>query len=345
MTKKGKGYEPCENDYEGKWHGVGPFNVETGKALHHCPEGQAAYSYIASNTVRKLAEENKDIVALTPAMINGSSLQEFFAEFPERSFDTGIAEEHAATFAAGLAISGKHPYLCVYSSFLQRAYDQINHDIARMDLPVVIGIDHVGLVGGDGETHHGIYDIGLLSGIPNMIIAQGKDAEEIENLIYTAFSQKHPFAFRYPKGYTKIAETHAYKMIPVGSWGVFNEKKENQVCIFTYGEAVDKFLNKVSVNELPVTVINCRYFKPLDENVLKEFTNRDMHFICYESDALEHGLGSMILEWCNDNHVSISLKRFGIPDDYIEQGSERLLRKDLGIDMNTVMNCILSYLK
>ena len=345
MTKKGKGYEPCENDYEGKWHGVGPFNVETGKALHHCPEGQAAYSYIASNTVRKLAEENKDIVALTPAMINGSSLQEFFAEFPERSFDTGIAEEHAATFAAGLAISGKHPYLCVYSSFLQRAYDQINHDIARMDLPVVIGIDHVGLVGGDGETHHGIYDIGLLSGIPNMIIAQGKDAEEIENLIYTAFSQKHPFAFRYPKGYTKIAETHAYKMIPVGSWEVFNDKKENQVCIFTYGEAVDKFLNKVSVNELPVTVINCRYFKPLDETVLKEFTNRDMHFICYESDALEHGLGSMILEWCNDNHVSISLKRFGIPDDYIEQGSERLLRKDLGIDMNTVMNCILSYLK
>lgn len=345
MTKKGKGYEPCENDYEGKWHGVGPFNVETGKALHHCPEGQAAYSYIASNTVRKLAEENKDIVALTPAMINGSSLQEFFAEFPERSFDTGIAEEHAATFAAGLAISGKHPYLCVYSSFLQRAYDQINHDIARMDLPVVIGIDHVGLVGGDGETHHGIYDIGLLSGIPNMIIAQGKDAEEIENLIYTAFSQNHPFAFRYPKGYTKIAETNAYKMIPVGSWEVFNDKKENQVCIFTYGEAVDKFLNKVSVNELPVTVINCRYFKPLDENVLKEFTNRDMHFICYESDALEHGLGSMILEWCNDNHVSISLKRFGIPDDYIEQGSERLLRKGLGIDMNTVMNCILSYLK
>lgn len=345
ITKKGKGYAPCENDRDGRWHGVGPFDIETGLPLHGKPEGQSTWASIASEKVRKLAEENPNIVALTPAMMKGSALSTFFAEFPDRSFDTGIAEEHAATFAAGLAIAQKRPYLCIYSSFLQRAYDQINHDIARMDLPVVIGIDHVGLVGSDGETHHGIFDIGLLSGIPNMIIAQGKDAEEMENLIYTAFSQNHPFAFRFPKGYVKDAPAHKNTLIPIGSWEVLHDAIDNQVCVFTYGEAVNKILDKVVVNDLPVTVINCRYIKPLDEEVLLHFANRNMHFISYESDALEHGLGSMILEWCNDHAVPIQIKRFGIPDHYIEQGSERLLRKDLGIDLNTVMKCILSYLE
>lgn len=345
ITQKGKGYEPCEHDGDGVWHGVGPFNVDTGVPLHSKPEGYASYSYIASEQVRKLAKTNANIVALTPAMMNGSSLGKFFAEYPDRSFDTGIAEEHAATFAAGLAISNKRPYLTIYSSFLQRCYDQINHDIARMDLPVVIGVDHVGLVGGDGETHHGIFDIGLLTGIPNMIVAQPKDATELENIIYTAFLQQHPFAFRFPKGYTKVAPTHENALVPVGSWEVLHDAKDNQVCIFTYGEAVNKFLDKVTINEIPVTVVNCRYFKPMDESVLCDITKRKMHFICYESDALEHGLGSMILEWCNDHDVNIHVKRFGIPDHYIEQGSERLLRKDLGLDMNTVMKCVLSYLE
>lgn len=345
ITQKGKGYTPCENDKEGRWHGVGPFNIENGEPLHTIPAGQSAYSFVASEKVRTLAETNKNIVALTPAMIHGSSLSKFFAEFPERSFDTGIAEEHATTFAAGLAVQGKRPYLCIYSSFLQRAYDQIIHDIARMDLPVVIGVDHVGLVGGDGETHHGIYDLGLLTGIPNMIVAQGKDSEELENLIYTAFHQDHPFAFRFPKGTVKKAQQHSDKFIDIGSWEVLNDDISNKVCVFTYGESVTKFLDKVVINELPVTIVNCRYIKPMDEKVLNEITSRDMHFICYESDALEHGLGSMILEWCNDHEKPISLKRFGIPDNYIEQGSERLLRKDLGIDMNTVMKCIQSYLE
>ncbi len=344
ITKKGKGYIPCEIDKDGKWHGVGPFNVINGKALNSTPIGQTSYSAVVSEKVRELAQKDENIVALTPAMMHGSSLSKFFAEFPDRSFDTGIAEEHATTLAAGLAIEGKRPYLCIYSSFLQRAYDQVIHDIARMDLPVVIGVDHVGLVGGDGETHHGIYDLGLLTGIPNMIVAQGKDAEEMENLIYTAFHQDHPFAFRFPKGYIKNSEPHEDQFIDIGTWEILNDDPNNKVCIFTYGEYVNKFLDKVVINSLPVTIINCRYIKPLDESVLKQITNRDMKFICYESDALEHGLGSMILEWCNDHDITISLKRFGIPDDYIEQGSERLLRKDLGIDMNTVMNCIQSYL-
>lgn len=346
ITKKGKGYAPCEHDSEGRWHGVGPFNVETGKPLHEVPVGYAQTSFIASEKVRTLAEKNKDIVALTPAMMSGSSLQKFFAEFPDRSFDTGIAEEHAATLAASLALSGKRPYLCMYSSFLQRAYDQINHDICRMDLPVVIGVDHAGLVGNDGETHHGVFDVGLLTALPNMIVAQGKDAKEMENLIYTAFNQQHPFAFRYSKGIMKQADKHEDTIIPVGEWEVLHDADTNKVVIFTYGEDVDKFLDKVTVNDLPITIINCRYIKPLDESVLETFSKRkDIKYYCYESDVLEHGLGSMILEWMNDHNSLNSIKRFGIPDHYIEQGSEKLLRKELGVDLNTVMDCILSDLK
>lgn len=345
ITKKGKGYAPCEHDREGRWHGVGPFNVESGRPTYEIPDGYALNSFIASEKVRKLAEGNKDIIALTPAMMSGSSLEKFFAEFPDRSFDTGIAEEHAATFAAGLAIEGKRPYLCMYSSFLQRAYDQINHDIARMDLPVVIGIDHAGLVGNDGETHHGIFDLGLLTAIPNMIVAQGKNSNELENLIFTAFNQQHPFAIRYTKGVQKVNEDHVDTLIPIGSWEVLHDDIHNQACIFTYGEDVERFLDKVTVNDLPITIVNCRYFKPLDESVLEDLSKRDLKFYSYEPDLLEHGLGSMILEWANDHSKNFPIKRFGIPDHYIQQGSEKLLRKELGIDMNTIMDLILSNLK
>lgn len=345
ITKKGKGYEPCEHDTEGRWHGVGPFNIETGKPLHTIPQGYSLYSYIAEEQVRKMAEKDPNIVCLTPAMMNGSSLQKFFAEFPDRSFDTGIAEEHAATFAASLAISGKRPYLCIYSSFLQRAYDQINHDIARMDLPVVIGIDHAGLVGTDGETHHGIFDVGILTAIPNLILAQAKDSEELEDLIYTAFSQDHPFAVRFPKGFTKNSAQHKNQLIPVGSWELLNDRADQKVIIFTYGDAVNAIYEKVKANDLAVSIVNCRYFKPLDTEMLNDLTKRNVKFICYEGDMKEHGLGSMILEWCNDCGIPISLKRFGIPSVYVQQGSERLLRKDLGIDMNTLMDCIQSCLQ
>lgn len=337
ITQKGKGYLPCEVDKEGKWHGVGPFNVKTGKSLHEIPEGYCAWAESASDTVRKLAEKDKNIVAITPAMVTGSYMQKFFAEFPDRSFDTGIAEEHAATLAAGMAISGLRPYFVVYSSFLQRCYDQINHDICRMDLPVVIGIDHAGLVGPDGETHHGIYDIGLLSPLPNMILSQPKDAEEMQDLIYTAFHQSHPFAIRFPKGTVKSAASMTGKELPIGSWVKYNDDSANQAAILTYGEDVDRVLDKVIVNHLPITVINCRFFKPLDEEMLSELSRRHMKCIIYEMDMKAGGLAEHILGFMNDREMPLSIKVFGIPDEYIQQGSERLLRRDLKIDLNTLM--------
>ena len=341
ITKKGKGYLPCENDKEGHWHGVGPFDISTGKPIHNLPEGCLTWAGITSETVRRLAEKNDDIVAITPAMLYGSDLKKFFAEFPDRSFDTGIAEEHAATFAAGLAISGKRPYLEIYSSFMQRAYDQINHDICRMDLPVVLGIDHAGLVPGDGETHHGIFDIGLLTALPNMILSQPKNGNEAQDLVYTAFHQQHPFGIRFPKGAVRYDGQHDYKKIPIGEWEILHDSPDNRVAVFTYGENVDRVLDKVINNDLAVTVINCRFFKPLDTEVIQNFAKRHIHLISYESDTLIHGLGSEILEYCNDHKLDIHLKRYGIPDQYIQQGSERLLRKEMHIDLNTLMDEII----
>ena len=337
ITQKGRGYAPCESDREGKWHGVGPFDIATGKPLSSIPEGYAAYSQFIADQVEHLADENENIIAITPAMMTGSSLQKFFAKYPTRSFDCGIAEEHAATFAAGLAISGKRPFLAIYSSFLQRAYDQINHDICRMDLPVVIGIDHAGLVGDDGETHHGVFDIGILRPLPNMIIAQPKDASEARDLIRTAFSQKHPFAIRFPKGTVAVNRMREEEDIRIGTWTKHNDHPDNKVCILTYGDLVDTVLEKVRVNNLPVTVVNCRFFKPLDTSMIEELAESGMKLIVYESDMKAGGLASAILEYACDEQIQIHLKRFGIDDEYISQGSLNLLRKDIHIDLPSVL--------
>lgn len=335
-TKKGKGYLPCEQDREGRWHGVSPFNIENGRQLTEVPAGSKSWSALMSDTVLELAEKNRNIVALTPAMIYGSSLQNFFARFPERSFDCGIAEEHAATFAAGMAIQGKRPYLAIYSSFLQRAYDQINHDICRMDLPVVIGIDRAGLSGGDGETHHGVFDIGLLTPLPNMILAQPRDAAEARSMLMTAFSQKHPFAIRFPKGV--VEDTREMHLLPVGSWEMLNDSPDNKAVIITYGEQVSRVLEKVKVNQMPVTVVNARFLKPMDHEMLLKLTERDIPWFVYESDMKASGIGSMISAFLNENGIRKNFVTFAIPDIYIQQGSTRQLRKELGIDINTFMN-------
>ena len=206
LTKKGKGYPYAENDKEGAWHGVAPFDPNSGKPLAALPAGHCSWSEAIARILCDLARDDRDIVAITPAMKAGAKLDGFAREFPQRFFDCGIAEEHAMTFAAGLAASGKRPFISVYSSFLQRAYDQINHDVARMKLPVVIGIDRCGLVGEDGETHHGVFDITMLHAIPNLIMAQPKDVQEARALMKTAFSCARPFCIRYPRGsvpYTK----------------------------------------------------------------------------------------------------------------------------------------------
>ncbi|MBR2067829.1 MAG: 1-deoxy-D-xylulose-5-phosphate synthase [Solobacterium sp.] len=337
ITQKGKGYAPCEMDREGIWHGIGPFDITTGKPKHAVATGYESWSSCISSHLLYLAKKNKDIVAITPAMIQGSALNNFFAKYPDRSFDCGIAEEHAATFAAGLAINQKRPFLSIYSSFLQRAYDQINHDICRMDLPVVIGVDRAGLVGEDGPTHHGVFDIGLLTPLPNLILAQPKDAHEAQMLLNTAFKQEHPFVIRYPRGTTQKASP-TDEIIEIGSWEMINEDDHTQAYILTYGEDFNSLKEKVLSNHLPYAIVNCRFFKPLDEKMLTHIAKSEAKLFTVEGDMLSHGLSSCILEYLNDHNLQKKIRRFGISDKYIGQGSNRQLRKEIAIDVESILN-------
>ena len=344
VTTKGKGYSYAENDEEGKWHGVSQFDPATGQSLSRMPAGHKSWSEVISCTLCDLAKTNEDIVAITPAMKGGSKLDNFFNAYPNRSFDCGIAEEHAMTFAAGLATQNKQPFISVYSSFLQRAYDQINHDVCRMQLPVVIGIDRCGLVGEDGETHHGVFDIAMLRHIPNITLCEPKDSVEAQHLMYTAFLSKQPFAIRYPRGNTPFTKVDQYKKIPIGSWTHWVSDQGNKLCIITYGENVDKVISKAKVNNLPISVVNARFFKPLDHALLDHICQLDIPVIIYETDILAGGLGSAILEYANDYGYTKHFIRMGIDDHYVEHGSLPQLKKLEHLDMNTLCDIVSSYL-
>ncbi len=326
ITQKGKGYSFAEQDTQGAWHGVSQFNVAIGKPLKQLPENHCSWSEIIANTVVDLARTNEDIVTLTPAMIAGSKLEKFFKLFPQRAFDCGIAEEHAAVFAASLANCGKRPFLAIYSSFLQRAYDQFNHELARMDLPVVVGIDRCGLVGEDGATHHGVFDIQLLRALPNFILCEAKDSEEAQQLLYTGFQQSHPFAIRYPRGSEVYKKVNEYHEIEIGTWTKWQYNNNSKAIVITYGCDVERVIAKASINEIAITVINARFFKPLDTEMLHFCAASNLPIIVYETDIQAGGLSSAILEYCNDAHLTMPLIRLGIKDHFVEHGSLPQLR-------------------
>ncbi len=344
LTVKGKGYPLSENDMNGSWHGVNQFDPDTGLNIGQLPAGHLAWSQVISETLIRLSKKDDKILAITPAMMQGSKLEKYFALFPQRSFDCGIAEEHATTFAAGLALAGYKPFLSIYSTFLQRSYDQINHDIARMDLPVVIGVDRSGLVGEDGATHHGVFDVGILRPIPNLIIAQPKDATEAQHMLYTAFNQAHPFALRYPRGNAYFSEVHAFEKLDIGSWTFSKPLNEADLIVIAYGPDVDKIQHKAEINQINIALINARFIKPLDTAMLKELAMLKKPVVVYETDMLAGGLSSAILEWCCDTGNAINLHRIGLVDRFVEHGSVPQLRKDAQIDINSLFNLIASVL-
>ena len=345
ITKKGKGYQFAENDTEGNWHGVSKFNVETGKPLTSNAYRHLDWSSILSESLLRMAANNPDIVAITPAMSKGSKLDKFARIYPDRFFDCGIAEEHAVTLSGAMALEHKSVFLSIYSSFLQRAYDQINHDLGRMDIPVVIGVDRSGLVGDDGETHHGVFDISMLYSIPNLIIAMPKDCGEAQDLMYTAFDQKkHPFLLRIPRGTCEYEEKE-FTRLTIGSWEKYQIKETSKVTIITYGPDVDRIIQKAKINELEITVINARFIKPLDELMLSEVLKAKEPLIVYESDMLHGGLSSAILAFNNDYDFNKKIIRIGIKDHYVPQGSLPQLRKREGIDLETLFNEIEKHLK
>lgn len=338
-TTKGKGYSYAENDTTGKWHGISPFNPRTGEVLKKLPENVVSWSQWMSDTVSELANKDKDIIAITPAMIAGSKLENFQKKHPSRLIDCGIAEDHAAILASGLACAGKKPYLAIYSSFLQRAYDPINHDICRMDLPVVLGIDRAGLVGEDGATHHGTFDIQLLRSLPNMILTQPKDALEAQNLLYTAFNQTHPFAIRFPRGNVEKCSAE-FNPIEVGSWSEFKVNETVDCTVITYGNDVDAIYSKAVANELNLSVVNARFIKPMDTDMLDMIASRKKPIIVFETDILAGGLSSAILEYYNDTNQNVQLIRFGIDDHFVDHGSVAELRRQEGIDLNALFDTI-----
>ena len=338
LTKKGKGYEPAEKDRSGVYHSVGPFDIIKG-IQPVLDQERHSWSQSVSDHVEYLMNKHDDICVITPAMITGSCLQSIFKNHPDRSFDVGIAEEHAMTLAAGLSQGGEFPFLSVYSSFFQRAYDQLNHDIARMNLPCLIGIDRAGLVGGDGATHHGVFDIGIIAPIPGVVIMAPKDEEEAQKMINTAYQNKdHPYVMRYSKN--KVINTHQHRdeTIKVGQWEIIKEVEDATVNVVTYGDNVLAVLEMAETDHLPINIINARFIKPIDEGMLNKISDKPI--IVYETDLMKGSLGSIMSLYYEKNHINVDMSFIGIDDHYVTFGDNESLYKQEHISLNDLKNKI-----
>ncbi|MBG9590410.1 1-deoxy-D-xylulose-5-phosphate synthase [Cytobacillus firmus] len=340
ITKKGKGYHPAENDKIGTWHGTGPYKMETGDFVKPSA-APPAWSKLVSETVRELAREDERIVAITPAMPVGSKLEGFASEFPERMYDVGIAEQHAATVAAGLATQNMKPFLAIYSTFLQRAYDQVVHDIARQNLNVFIGIDRAGLVGADGETHQGVFDIAFLRHLPNMVLMMPKDENEGQHMVKTAIEYNDgPIAMRFPRGNgIGVPMDTELKAIPIGTWEVLHDGSDG--AILTFGTTIPMALKAAQLLEKQghsIKVINARFIKPFDEKLLHELFAANMPILTIEEAVLQGGFGSAVLEYAHEHGFHHSeIDRMGIPDKFIEHGSVNELLEEIGMTVDDVV--------
>ncbi|ERJ13773.1 1-deoxy-D-xylulose-5-phosphate synthase [Haloplasma contractile] len=338
VTKKGHGYEPAATDQVGVWHGVGPYELETGKFLKKIDENKRSWSKVISEALLRLAKIDERIVAITPAMKNGSALNQFAEELPDRFIDVGIAEQHAITFAGGLAISGMKPFVSIYSTFLQRAYDQVSHDLARQNLPVVVGIDRSGIVGGDGETHQGIFDIAMLRHIPNVNIIMPRNAREAFNMLYSAFNRNELTFIRYPRGNTffDIEDDFKFQMIKKGTWTTV--KEGNELIFITYGPSVDYIADIIKKHHLNATLINARSIKPLDKQLLKKLLRSNLPIIIFEEAIKIGGLNSAILEFASDYKLrSDHIYSLGIGDAFVPQGDKKFVYKDLNLDEDAIL--------
>ncbi|MED3660773.1 1-deoxy-D-xylulose-5-phosphate synthase [Ureibacillus sp. FSL K6-8385] len=348
VTKKGKGYKPAEEDKIGTWHGTGPYKIETGAFIQNKAKGPS-WSSLVSETVRKLMKEDQRIVAITPAMPVGSKMEGIQKDFPDRFFDVGIAEQHAATMAAGLATQNMKPFLAIYSTFLQRAYDQVLHDIARQKLNVFIGIDRAGLVGADGDTHQGVFDIAFLRHIPNVVIMMPKDENEGQHMVKTAIDYNEgPIALRYPRGNgLGVPLDEELHTIPIGTWEVLREG--NDAAILTFGTTIPMAMEaaeELSKRNIHVKVVNARFIKPLDEEMLHEIMGRNIPILTIEEGVLKGGFGSAILEFASDNQYHhIKIDRIGIPDRFVDHGSVDLLLEELHITKDETIARIESLVK
>ena len=339
-TTKGKGFSYAEQDKLGTWHGVGKFNKETGEVFTSQKENKVSWSNLICNGLIELTKHDSKVAVITPAMINGSALNEYQRLYPNRLIDVGIAEEHAVTMAGGMATQGMKPFVSIYSTFFKRAFDQVHHDVARQELNVVFGVDRAGVVGADGETHQGIYDIPMLRPIPNMTLMMPKDAKEAYDLLYTAYQIDGPVAIRYPRGeVTDVGASYdSFELIPVGSWETL--KTGTMAYIISMGPILEDLVNlaqQLSQDEhLDVGVINARFIKPLDDKLLDELATYNVPLIVYEESAVIGGLGTAILEYYNETKQVVEVKRMGIPDLYVQHGSVPEVLEELHLSLQDI---------
>ncbi|MFK5883943.1 MAG: 1-deoxy-D-xylulose-5-phosphate synthase [Candidatus Izemoplasma sp.] len=339
LTEKGKGYKYSAKDKIGSWHGVGPFNIESGEVIKNSEKNIHSFSTIVAKYMSNYAENNEKFTIVIPAMIAGSSLLKFKEQYPDRIIDVGIAEQTAVTMSSGLAISGVKVFTPIYSTFIQRAYDQVNHDVARQDLHVVFGIDRAGLVGPDGETHQGIYDIPLLRHIPNLIMAEGKDAIEVFKLLNYAFNvNKHPFVLRYPRENTEydFANGITNEAFTDTSWEYL--AKGTKGTFITFGPILNKVVDSFNKNMIDVNIVNARFIKPLDFKMLDEISKMDTPIIIYEESIISGGFASSVLEYfISKKYDTRNIEIMAIPEMYVEQGTRDELLRDLELNVESVL--------
>lgn len=330
-TVKGKGYKPAEQAPE-KFHGVGCFDPSTGKSAKKA--GCApSYTSVFSKALIDLAKDRPDILAITAAMPSGTGLKAFGQAYPKRFFDVGIAEEHAMTLAAGMAAAGMHPVIALYSTFAQRAYDQLIHDVCLQNLPVTLCLDRAGLVGEDGPTHHGVFDLSYLRQMPNMCVMAPKDEEELRHMLATAIAIEGPAAVRYPRGVgLGVPLTDSLETLPVGKAEVLQE--EGDIAFLAVGTMVEKAKEAAAILKeegIEAAVVNMRFIKPLDTELLGEMARTKRLLITAEENVLAGGFGSAVAEYLADHGIEVPLLRFGIPDRFIEQGTRRELLSLCGL--------------
>ena len=341
-TVKGKGYAPAEAD-PASWHAPGRFDPATGKRAEAVPDPTKPPKYqdVFGDTLVELAQKNKAITAISAAMLSGTSVGTMQAVMPERVFDVGISEGHAVTFAGGLAKDGMRPFVAIYSSFLQRAYDHIIHDVALNKLPVTFCIDRAGLVGEDGATHHGVFDLAYLRTIPNMTVAAPRDEHMLRNLLYTAQEGNHgPFAIRYPRGRgTRTDWRNEMHALPIGKGEKLTEGSDAVILSIGVTDAA-KAVEAAKAKGISVAYYDMVFLKPLDTELLREAASKNVPLITVEDGTVNGGLGSAVAEWLADNKIEVPLRRIGVPDTFIPQGTPAQLQHLAGIDTEAIVRAV-----
>jgi 1-deoxy-D-xylulose-5-phosphate synthase len=345
LTKKGKGYKYSEEGNETTWHAPGVFNKETGEILKSTPTSPQPPKYqdVFGHTIVELAEKNPKIMGITPAMPSGSSLNIMMKAMPERAFDVGIAEQHAVTFSAGLATQGMIPFCNIYSSFMQRAYDQVIHDVAIQNLNVIFCLDRGGFVGADGATHHGAYDLAYMRCIPNMIVSAPMNESELRNLMYTAQQDNMgPFSMRYPRGNGVMIDWRTpFELIEVGTGRCITEGEDVAILSIGHpGNFVQKALSELEKEGIKPAHYDMRFVKPLDEKLLHGVFQKFKKIITIEDGCIMGGMGSAVLEFMADNNYSTKIVRLGIPDKYIHHGTPAELYAECGFDANGIIESV-----